>query len=129
MNGRYRDNHAEGGEKRKDSQMIVTFTSSETAEVLMFAEVAHVLLETVGKATTARGTFTPEEMPHAAAALREAVKRAGVPPEDDDEEQRDKKKEPVISLGQRAWPLIDMLERTGKAGPKASIVWEARSDF
>ncbi len=110
--------------------MIVRFVSSETAEVLMFAESARQLLLAIGKDTTARGTFTPEEMPRAAQALRDAVQRAAVPPQDDDEEVLEgKKKEPVISLGQRAWPLIDMLERTGKAGPRANIVWEAATDF
>lgn len=107
--------------------MIVQFVSSETAEVLMFAEVAKVLLEVIGKETTARGTFTQPEMAPAAEALREAVRRAGKPPEDDEEE--DKKKPPLISLGQRAWPLIDMLERTAKAGPDANIIWEASADF
>jgi hypothetical protein len=110
--------------------MIVRFVSSETAEVLMFAESARTLLQAIGKETTARGTFTPEEMPKAAQALRDAIQRAAVPRQDEDEELLEgKKKEPVITLGQRAWPLIDMLERTGKAGPKANIIWEAAADF
>jgi hypothetical protein len=109
--------------------MLVTFTSSETSEVLMYAETAKMLLEAIGKETTARGTFTREEMAPAAAALREAVKRAGKPPEEDEEEETGKKKEPVVGLSQRAWPLIDMLERTGRSGPDAHIVWEAAADF
>lgn len=108
--------------------MLVTFTSSETSEVLMYAETAKILLEAMGKETTARGTFTREEMAPAAAALREAVKRAGKPPEED-EEETGKKKEPVVGLSQRAWPLIDMLERTERSGPNAHIVWEAAADF
>lgn len=35
----------------------------------------------------------------------------------------------VVAISQRAWPLIDMLERTSKGGPKANIVWEAAADF
>jgi len=108
--------------------MLVTFISSETSEVLMFAETAKLLLEAIGKETTARGTFTQAEMAGAALALREAVKNAGSPPEED-EEVTGKKKEVVVGLSQRAWPLIDMLERTGRAGPKANIIWEAASDF
>ena len=109
--------------------MIVRFESSETGEMLMFAETAKVLLDVVGKDTTARGTFTRDQMPQAAEKLREAVKRAAVPPEDEDEEETGKRKEPVVSLNQRAWPLIDMLERTGRSGKDAYIVWEAPSDF
>ena len=32
-------------------------------------------------------------------------------------------------MRQRAWPLIDMLERTAHSGPKANIIWEAAADF
>lgn len=111
--------------------MIVRFVSSETGEVLMFAETARVLLQALGKETTARGTFTPAEMPAAALALREAIRRAAesAPAEDEDEEETGRRKEPVVTLGQRAWPLIDMLERTGRAGPQAHIVWEAPQAF
>lgn len=106
--------------------MLVQFVSSETGEVLMYANTAKALLEIVGKETTARGTFTQAEMAGAAAALREAVRQAAQPA---DEDEVAKKKEPAVSLGQRAWPLIDMLERTGRSGSEAHIVWEASADF
>lgn len=110
--------------------MLVRFMSSETGEILMFAEPARSLLQAIGKATTARGTFTREEMPAAAAALRAAVARAEAPPPaDDGDEDAWGKAEPVVVLGQRAWPLIDMLERTALGGPKANIVWQASADF
>jgi hypothetical protein len=110
--------------------MLVRFLSSETGELLMFAEAARPLLQILGKETTARGTFTLAEMAAAATALREAVKRAEAPPPDMDEvDETGKKKEPVVAMSQRAWPLIDMLERTGRGGPKANIVWEASADF
>ncbi len=111
--------------------MLVRFESSETAEVLMFAETAKMLLQAIGKETTARGTFTQPEMLAAAEALRQAVAQseAAQPPVDEDEELDKKRKEPVVVLRQRAWPLIDMLERTARAGSKAHIVWEASADF
>jgi hypothetical protein len=34
-----------------------------------------------------------------------------------------------VALGPRAWPLIDMLERSSKGGAHANIVWEAAADF
>ncbi len=109
--------------------MLVTFTSSETGEILMFSEAAKPLLEAIGKETTARGTFTRAEMPGAAEALRKAVQGTAVPPADDELDADGKKKEPVVGLSQRAWPLIDMLERTGRGAPNANIVWQAASDF
>ena len=112
--------------------MLVRFLSSETGEILMFADAARPLLQVLGKATSARGTFTQAEMALAAQTLRDAVKRADAPPPPPDEDERDetgKKKEPVVAMSQRAWPMIDMLERTSKGGPKANIVWEASADF
>ena len=43
--------------------------------------------------------------------------------------ETDEAGEEPVTLGPRAWPLIDMLERTSRGGPKANIVWEAASDF
>ena len=62
------------------------------------------------------------------AAQREGQLRARQVAEEEAEEEG-KKKEPVVALRQRAWPLIDMLERTAKAGPDANIVWEAAAPF
>ena len=110
--------------------MIVRFDSSETGEVLMFAETAKDLLRIVGKESTARGVFTPPEMLPALAKLQAAVaeaRRQSAPEVDDEEEE--KNKPPVVGLAQRAWPLIDMLERTAKVGADAHIMWEAREDF
>lgn len=110
--------------------MIVRFISSETGEILMFSEVAKSLLQAIGKETTAQGAFLPDEMLAAAQALREAVNRAEAPPPDDGERDAEgREKEPVVAFAQRAWPLIDMLERTAKAGAKANIIWEAPTAF
>ncbi|WP_412478459.1 DUF1840 family protein [Azonexus sp. IMCC34839] len=112
--------------------MLVRFDSSETAEVLMYAETARMLLQTVGKETTARGTFTQPEMAPAAAALRAEAQRAPRPSEDDEEEIDEaigKRKGIQVGFSQRAWPLIDMLERTAQSGPDAYIIWEAADAF
>lgn len=109
--------------------MLVRFISSETGEILMFAEAASSLLQAIGKETTAKGAFLPDEMLAAAQTLRDAVARAEAPPVEDEVGPDGKKKEPVVALGQRAWPLIDMLERTASRGGKANIVWEAPAAF
>ncbi|MGE5472192.1 MAG: DUF1840 domain-containing protein [Bacteroidota bacterium] len=108
--------------------MLVRFFSSTTGELLMFADVAKALLQVIGKETTARGAFTPAEMQPAADALRQAVQHAG-PPADVADEDEERPVERPVGLGPRAWPFIDMLERTGRAGPKANIIWEAPVDF
>jgi len=107
--------------------MLVKFVSSETGELMMFAEMAGTLLRAVGKETGRRGAFTREEMLPAAQMLRAAIARgeAGDGKADDDDEGAER----PVALGPRAWPLIDMLERTAKGGAQANIVWEAAADF
>jgi hypothetical protein len=114
--------------------MIVKFDSSETGEVLMFAETARDLLQILGKETTARGVFTQPEMLPAVAKLQAAVaearrQAAAMASDMDEDDPEDKHKPPVVGLSQRAWPLMDMLERTASTGPDAHIVWEAAKDF
>ena len=107
--------------------MLVTFISSETGELMMFADMAGTLLRAIGKETTKTGTFTRDEMLPAAQLLRAAVARgeaAGSPAGESDEAG-----EEPVTLGPRAWPLIDMLERSSKGGAKANIVWKAAADF
>lgn len=107
--------------------MLVKFISSETGELMMFADMAAQLLRAVGKETLRRGTFTRDEMLPAAKLLREAVARgeASAGKADDDDDGKDA----PVALGPRAWPLIDMLERSSKGGAHANIVWEAAADF
>lgn len=111
--------------------MLVRFNSSETGEIVMFAETARQLLGVLHKECSARGTFTAEEMQPAAERLRQAAKEQ--PPVEEEEEGENaegkEKKELPISLGRRAWPLIDMLERTARQGSKGYITWEAARDF
>ena len=107
--------------------MLVTFISSETGELMMFADMAGALLRAVGKETTKTGTFTRDEMLPAAQLLRAAVAR-GEPAGSSAGESDEAGEEPV-TLGPRAWPLIDMLERSSKGGAKANIVWKAAADF
>lgn len=105
--------------------MLVKFVSSVSGELLMFADAAGPLLRAIGKETTARGAFTQDEMLAAAIALRKAVERSEAPAGQEAEDGGEK----PVALSSRAWPFVDMLERTSRGGPKANIVWEASGDF
>ncbi|MBL8421719.1 MAG: DUF1840 domain-containing protein [Dechloromonas sp.] len=105
--------------------MLVKFISSETGELMMFAEMASTLLRVIGKETARRGTFTREEMLPAAKLLREALARGEATAGKAD----DNGDETLVALGPRAWPLIDMLERSSKGDVHANVVWEAAADF
>lgn len=112
--------------------MLVRFLSSETGELLMYADAAGQLLRILGKETTARGTFMQSEMHLAAVNLRAAVKRSeqvSSPLLVDEDEENISFMDIPVAISQRAWPLIDMLERSSLGGAKANIVWEAAGDF
>jgi hypothetical protein len=133
--------------------MLIKLTSNTSGEIIMFAKHARQLFEIIGKECTARGVFTREQLPEAlvnlqravdeeklAARLRADEERAGeAPPHekkhekkhdkqheqgDDDAEQ---KPEMQVGLGQRARPLISLMEWTVKE--KGFILWEADHDF
>lgn len=128
--------------------MLVRLTSSTSGEIIMFAEHAHALFEWIGKETTARGVFTKEQLPEAIARLRHGVeeeraaakrlaeekrinaeKNKNQDDEEDESDDDERKKEPeeTVSLGQRAQPLINMMQWTLKE--EGFIIWEASRDF
>jgi len=129
--------------------MLVRFTSSQTGEIIMFANTARLLLSAIGKRCTAEGVMTRDEMLPAAANLRRAVeaevarlemiakegvcdKPAKAEVKDDDvkvDEAEAEIPDQPVNLAQQAWPLIDMLERSALGNPKANIVWSAPADF
>lgn len=124
--------------------MLVRFVSSETGEIIMFAETARSLLQAIGRSCTAEGSFTRDQMFPAAQALRQAVQDAeNSSASEAVEPEATKKNEPAevveavestvvqkVGFAQRAWPLIDMLERTAaQGGKKANIIWRASADF
>ena len=112
--------------------MLVKFNSSETGEILMFGKVALDLLRLAGKDVEAgQGAFLLAEMLPAAQNLRAAVseqaeKAASTADEGDDEVKNEEEKAVQPGLAQRAWPLIDMLERTARCGDQAAnILWHS----
>ncbi|MDR0735997.1 MAG: DUF1840 domain-containing protein [Zoogloeaceae bacterium] len=108
--------------------MLVTFTSSESGTMLMFAEVARPFLKAMGKDCGAKGVITQAEMPAAIAAIERYLKTLPAPKTNADTEEENPDR-PRISPAQRAWPLLDMLMRTLKSKKESHIVWEASADF
>ncbi|MGE5386166.1 MAG: DUF1840 domain-containing protein [Betaproteobacteria bacterium] len=105
--------------------MLVRFLSSETGEIMMFSDTARILLSALGKRCSAKGTFTREEMLPAANALRQTFESDEAPAQDGG----DAAEERPVGMNRRAWPLIDMLERTARGDDDANIVWRASADF
>lgn len=129
--------------------MLVTMTSSTSGEMVMLAEHLRCLFEKLGKDCTARGIFTLEQLPPAIAKLKALVeadrlaahryeqmreaqteKRAEDDVEDDAEDTEADEETPTempVWLGQRAAPLLRLMERTLQE--KGFILWQADSDF
>lgn len=119
--------------------MLVKFNSSSAGEMVTMAPTARGLLEIIGKECTARGVITAEQLPDALLRLRKAVaeekarleaaRSLGEGDETAEAAEDEKKtgKLPVVTLGQRAWPLIELLERT--RNEDGFVLWEAARDF
>ncbi len=102
------------------------FTCSATGELQMLGVNARQLLELIGKEPGERGVITVEEMPAAIAQLQSAGERdrhqrlaeEPVPEKDGDEPEMHFNQ---VGLGQRAFPMVEMLKRAHAAG--APILW------
>ena len=107
--------------------MLVTFTSSTSAEIQMFSEIAHRVFEILGKEGTARGVFTKEQLPDAIEKLRRAVAAASGDARQDKAAAEDSGAEPDISLAQRAHSFIELMERASQED--GFVMWQAANDF
>lgn len=121
--------------------MLVTINSSTSGDMIMFADHLRRLFDIIGKECTARGVFTCEQLPEAIARLKAAIAEekqalieaerqaheAGLEPEDEIAEDDEYLSGPGIRLGQRATPLLHLMEWTLKE--KGFILWEAAHDF
>ncbi len=111
--------------------MLVKFTSSTSGQIMTFAPVARQLLEILGKDCSARGVITTEQLPEAIDRLRHAAADPGSPPAADtetaDSDKHNAADAAPIGLGQRAYPLIELLEWTRKED--GFVLWEAAQDF
>lgn len=107
---------------------LIVFRSKAAGEIFMFAETAHRLLTIIGKADSPKGVITADQIPDALAKLTAAVdaekaELANAARERDAAEERGEKSaaERPVSLGQRAFPLIEMLRAAGKRN--VDVTW------
>lgn len=109
--------------------MLFTFKSDAAADVLMLGDAAKKLIAILGKdASDTKGIVTVDQLPDAIARLRAAIEedRARHPAQTEDDEAADREAGRTgmaapVSLAQRAWPLLDMLEQSQRAG--VPVVW------
>ncbi len=107
--------------------MLVTFKSKAAADIPMYPEHAKMLLAVVGKPfepeSAPKGIITAAEAPAALAALKAAADASRHTEKNGAQSTADDQPGQTLSVGlaQRAFPLIDMLERAVKE--QRDIVW------
>ena len=97
--------------------MLVRF-DSKAGTLTTFGDVAVKLLRMMGQSGSVPGAILAQDIPEALQRLRQALGRE---PRDSAQTSGDDE-EPRVNLNQRAFPLIELLERAAKTG--ADIIWE-----
>jgi hypothetical protein len=97
--------------------MLVRFDSS-VGTLSMFGDVAVQLLRMMGHSGTVPSAILAKDIPAAVAKLKAAL--AAGPAASPEDGERDR--EPKVSLGQRAFPLIELLERA--SARNADVLWD-----
>lgn len=109
--------------------MLVTFKSAASADVIMFGAVAQTLIDILGKTSgEGSGIVTVAQLPEAITRLKRAIEedraRQAERPRDEDAEGHEAGRSAMVapvSLAQRAWPLLNMLEAALRE--KEPVVW------
>ncbi len=112
--------------------MIYQFETRAGGRITYTDVVGAQILHLIGKQPGPRGVITVDEIPAALRALEAAVARekamAAAPNRDlephataDADREDERAKEPVVTLGQRAFPFVDLLKFALKA--REDVTW------
>jgi hypothetical protein len=101
------------------------FKSKADGDLLMMAPIGDQILRIIGREPAPQGIIEVSAIPGAIAALEQAIaaadaerKRARAAGLEDDDESAGGV---AVGLGQRAWPLLEMMRRS--LAERADIVW------
>jgi Domain of unknown function (DUF1840) len=107
---------------------LVVFRSRAAGEIFMFAETARRIFQIIGKDHGARGVITADQVPAALASLSAAVeeeraqlKAAEAEARAGDRAEAETAGARAVTLGQRAFPLIEMLRAAHKK--QVEVTW------
>ena len=98
--------------------MLVTFSTDAYADITMFGDIAFTMLEMMGHSKTVPGAILAADVPMALNRLKAAIdsEKPSPPVEDEGED------EPVVSMADRALPLINLLTAAAKA--ECNVMWK-----
>lgn len=103
--------------------MLVIFSSRAYGDITMFGDVAKRLLKMMGQSGNIPGAIDSEDLPVALERLKQAVDlEKGAPAEErSDDNENEEEEEPPVTIGQRAFPLIEML--TAAIEADSYVMW------
>lgn len=107
---------------------LVVFRSKAAGEIFMFTETARRIFDIIGRPEAPRGVITAEQVPDALERLVAAVEqeKADLKAAKEEAELADKQgdggsQQRPVTLGQRAFPLIEMLREAQKM--RVDVTW------
>ena len=104
--------------------MIITFKTKKHANVMMFGDIALQLLKLMGRNETVPSAIYPEDIPAALTSLKAGLAADSAKVKEEQQVQKDNNDETenVVSLNNRALPLIELLEAAHKGGDY--VIWD-----
>lgn len=106
--------------------MLITFRCKSHANITMFGDIALNMIKMMGHSGTVPGSFSAQDLPEALARLTASLTKAAeaehksVQEADDDDEQS----EPVVSIGHRAMPLVELLKSAIE--DQCDVMWDSQ---
>ncbi|HCE2591017.1 DUF1840 domain-containing protein [Vibrio parahaemolyticus] len=104
--------------------MLITFRCRSYANVTMFGDIALEMIKMMGHSGTVPGSISAQDVPDALSKLTSALsaKNAAGENRPTDVDEEEEQVEPAVSLGRRAFPLIELLKSAIKE--ECEVMWD-----
>ncbi|HGZ7398828.1 DUF1840 domain-containing protein [Vibrio parahaemolyticus] len=106
--------------------MLITFRCRSYANVTMFGDIALEMIKMMGHSGTVPGSISAQDVPDALSKLTSALSAKNTAeenlPTDVDVDEEEEQAEPPVSLGRRAFPLIELLKSAIKE--ECEVMWD-----
>ncbi|EGR1390372.1 DUF1840 domain-containing protein [Vibrio parahaemolyticus] len=106
--------------------MLITFRCRSYANVTMFGDIALEMIKMMGHSGTVPGSISAQDVPDALSKLTSALSAKNAAeenlPTDVDLDEEEEQAEPAVSLGRRAFPLIELLKSAIKE--ECEVMWD-----
>ncbi|EKA7380843.1 DUF1840 domain-containing protein [Vibrio parahaemolyticus] len=108
--------------------MLITFRCRSYANVTMFGDIALEMIKMMGHSGTVPGSISAQDVPDALSKLTSALSAKNAAeenlPTDVDVDEEEEQTEPAVSLGRRAFPMIELLKSAIKE--ECEVMWDSQ---